>query len=222
MRSLVISLFVGIFVSSPLAAADPTEFHKRIYDEINANEGSFEVVQRDVKLDRSQAIESTAKGWFKNGEIQKLEVSDSGEHGFCICEYYFSGGKLVFTLQTVTTEQMQTGKEVARVRERFYFNESGLFRWLDSDKKLVPKEDQRYQEMEEELLQKSKGYVAANGLTYPTIGFETAAYSVLNGSTGFKINPGGRFIVTVNALFRLNHTGLHSKVVPLVGLSYTL
>ena len=68
----------------------------------------------------------------------------------------------------------------------------------------------------------SKGFLAANGKTYPTIGFQESAYNVVSGSAGFKINPGSRFIVTVNALFRLNHTGLHSKVAPLVGLSYTL
>jgi len=65
-------------------------------------------------------------------------------------------------------------------------------------------------------------YIAANGQTFPTIGFERSGYNVLSGSTGIKINPGGRFVIAVNALFRLNHTGLRSKVVPLIGLSYTL
>jgi len=68
----------------------------------------------------------------------------------------------------------------------------------------------------------SKTFVAADGQRFPGIGFQTATYQVLSGSAGFKINPGGRFIVTVNTLFRLNHTGLRSKVVPLIGLSYTL
>ena len=56
----------------------------------------------------------------------------------------------------------------------------------------------------------------------PAIAFQNSAYNVISGSTGFKINPSSRFIVTVNALFRLNHSGLHSKVAPLIGLSYTL
>ena len=68
----------------------------------------------------------------------------------------------------------------------------------------------------------SNAFVAANGQSFPAIGFQRSTYNVMSGSTGFKINPSGRFIVTVNALFRLNHAGLHSKVVPLVGLSYTL
>jgi len=68
----------------------------------------------------------------------------------------------------------------------------------------------------------SKWFIAADGLPYPTIAFQKQSYEVMSGSAGFKINPGGNFIVTVNALFRLNHTGLRSKVAPLIGLSYTM
>ena len=68
----------------------------------------------------------------------------------------------------------------------------------------------------------SKPFIAANGQAFPAISFQRASYNVMSGSTGIKINPSNRFIVTVNALFRLNHSGLHSKVVPLIGLSYTL
>ena len=68
----------------------------------------------------------------------------------------------------------------------------------------------------------SKSFIAADGSPYPTIAFQKQSYEVMSGSAGFKINPGGNFIVTVNALFRLNHTGLRSKVAPLIGLSYTM
>jgi hypothetical protein len=68
----------------------------------------------------------------------------------------------------------------------------------------------------------SKSFIAANGQTFPAIAFQKSGYSLMSGSTGFKINPTGNLIVTVNALFRLNHAGLHSKVVPLIGISYTL
>lgn len=68
----------------------------------------------------------------------------------------------------------------------------------------------------------STQFNAANGVPYRAIGFQKSGYNVMSGSVGLKINPGSRFIVTVNTLFRLNHTGLRSKLVPLVGLSYTL
>ena len=65
-------------------------------------------------------------------------------------------------------------------------------------------------------------YQAANGQTFPTIGFLQSTYDVMSGSVGVKINPVGRLVITGNTLFRLNHTGLRSKVVPLLGISYTL
>ena len=40
-------------------------------------------------------------------------------------------------------------------------------------------------------------------------------------AAGAKINPIGKLLVTLNVLFRVNDAGLHSKPVPLVGLSYT-
>jgi len=40
-------------------------------------------------------------------------------------------------------------------------------------------------------------------------------------AAGAKINPMGKLLITLNVLFRVNDAGLHSKPVPLVGLSYT-
>jgi Putative MetA-pathway of phenol degradation len=40
-------------------------------------------------------------------------------------------------------------------------------------------------------------------------------------AAGIKFNPIGDFLITANGLFRLNDAGLHSKPVPLFGLSYT-
>ena len=40
-------------------------------------------------------------------------------------------------------------------------------------------------------------------------------------AVGGKFSPFGRLIVTANVLFRVNDAGLHSKPVPLIGLSYT-
>ena len=40
-------------------------------------------------------------------------------------------------------------------------------------------------------------------------------------SLGGKINPVGRLLVIANILFQVNEAGLHSKPVPLIGLSYT-
>jgi Putative MetA-pathway of phenol degradation len=40
-------------------------------------------------------------------------------------------------------------------------------------------------------------------------------------SVGGKLNPVGKLLVVANVLFQVNEAGLHSKPVPLIGLSYT-
>jgi len=41
------------------------------------------------------------------------------------------------------------------------------------------------------------------------------------GSVGFKINPVGNLLITVNGLFSLNNRGLQARFAPLVGLDYS-
>ena len=41
------------------------------------------------------------------------------------------------------------------------------------------------------------------------------------GSVGFKVNPVGNLLVTVNGLFSLNNRGLQPKFAPLIGLDYS-
>ncbi|HEY3837190.1 MAG TPA: hypothetical protein VGL72_11495, partial [Bryobacteraceae bacterium] len=46
------------------------------------------------------------------------------------------------------------------------------------------------------------------------------SYNMTNGSVGFKLSPGGTFLVVVNALFPINSgSGLRTKFSPLIGLS---
>src|SRR5262249_45351354 len=56
----------------------------------------------------------------------------------------------------------------------------------------------------------------------PFIGVDTGTGNVntLTGAVGFKVNPFGNLLVTVNGLFALNKKGLQDKFTPLVGLDY--
>ena len=61
---------------------------------------------------------------------------------------------------------------------------------------------------------------AANGGTFPQIGFVTESYAIANAAAGVKLNLFGRLLLDANVLFKLNHTGLRDKVTPLVGIEY--
>jgi hypothetical protein len=64
-------------------------------------------------------------------------------------------------------------------------------------------------------------FTAANGSTFTNDSFVRENSSISNGSVGFKVNPISTLLVSFNVLIQLNDAGLRSRVVPLVGLSYS-
>ena len=63
-------------------------------------------------------------------------------------------------------------------------------------------------------------FTAANGQSFPQIGFVTESYHLASGSAGLKLNPFGRLLVDINVLFKLDNAGLRDKVTPLLGIEY--
>jgi hypothetical protein len=59
------------------------------------------------------------------------------------------------------------------------------------------------------------------GASHPDISTTTATVNQASIAVGGKVNPFGRLLITADVLFRVNAAGLHSKPVPLVGISYT-
>jgi hypothetical protein len=59
------------------------------------------------------------------------------------------------------------------------------------------------------------------GTAHSNITSSTATINQAYASIGGKINPFGKLLVVANVLFQMNEAGLHSKPVPLIGLSYT-
>ena len=48
-----------------------------------------------------------------------------------------------------------------------------------------------------------------------------AVEHLVNGSVGFKVNPISTLLISFNVIFQMNDAGLRSRVVPLVGFSYS-
>ena len=63
-------------------------------------------------------------------------------------------------------------------------------------------------------------FTAANGASFPQIGFVTESYTLSNGAAGLKVNPFGNLLVDFNLLFKLDSAGLRTNVTPLVGIEY--
>lgn len=63
-------------------------------------------------------------------------------------------------------------------------------------------------------------FTAANGQTFPQIGFVNESYNLASGAAGLKFNPVGRLLIDLNVLFKLDNAGLRDKVTPLFGIEY--
>ena len=64
-------------------------------------------------------------------------------------------------------------------------------------------------------------FTAANGTQFPDNNFVQETANIVNGSVGFKVNPISTLLVSFNVLIQMNDAGLRSRVVPLVGFSYS-
>jgi hypothetical protein len=67
-----------------------------------------------------------------------------------------------------------------------------------------------------------RDFTAGDQIVYPQIAFRKGSLTETAGAIGFKVNARGNLLVVFNLLIRMNQSGLHSRVAPLVGLSYTL
>ena len=63
-------------------------------------------------------------------------------------------------------------------------------------------------------------FTSTDGVSYSQISFEDRTHQEYSGSAGLKVQPKPHFVITANALFRLNDSGLRARIVPLVGMSY--
>jgi hypothetical protein len=59
-------------------------------------------------------------------------------------------------------------------------------------------------------------------VTFQNIHFNTGrSFNIVNGAVGVKINAVPHLLIGVNALFKMNDSGLRDKVTPLVGIEYS-
>lgn len=91
--------------------------------------------------------------------LRKAVLVLYGESGQLICEYYFSGGKLIFCYEKNETYDQHVSegpptKIVSSVESRFYFQNNKLIRWLSGDR---IEEKSKYPQREKEIMNDLKG-----------------------------------------------------------------
>ncbi|MEO8028262.1 MAG: transporter, partial [Bryobacteraceae bacterium] len=68
---------------------------------------------------------------------------------------------------------------------------------------------------------KTTTFTAANGARFAQTAFYTGDVNANSFAAGFKLNPISTLLVSFNAILPINDVGLHARVIPLVGVSYT-
>ena len=68
----------------------------------------------------------------------------------------------------------------------------------------------------------TRTFTALDGqTTLPDIHFVNGSFDVIDGAFGLKFNAGGKLLIDLNVLVKLNNAGLRDKVTPLLGLEYS-
>ena len=64
-------------------------------------------------------------------------------------------------------------------------------------------------------------FTAADGTTFPNVGFKNGAFNLYDAAVGLKLNVVGRLLLDGNVIFKLNDAGLRDNVSPLVAFEYS-
>lgn len=108
----------AVLAAGSVCAQEDTAAQRALYARVEKGLGSYEKVT--AKGPEGEAL----TGWLDGGELVKVAATEKGGTRE---EFFLDGGKLVF----VYREWKKAG---ARVEERLYFNDEGIFKWLTTEK----------------------------------------------------------------------------------------
>lgn len=125
-----------LLIAAPaLPAADDTAHHREVYQKINAAAKTL-TVRKAVYEDQPIVFELEA--WFDGKSLVRILSKVPGEDGGGHEEYYYENGKVLFVFRQYRGVHPVSGKPDALIEDRFYFKNGTLFKWLGTDKKVVP------------------------------------------------------------------------------------
>ena len=119
----------------------------------NQEESTYQT--KEVELNNLSTEGGSAKGFFSNHRLVKIEAKLYGETGNWIGEYYYHQAILyfVFTQTNHYNGHILAPKvKISRVEEnRYYFWEGKMIRWLDQHKKKVDPHSQIFKNKATEI-----------------------------------------------------------------------
>jgi hypothetical protein len=129
MKSTLACLALLVFTTLPALAQNDTAHHRSVYNAINAAEKSLQKVTATHKDDPT---EFALTGWLQDGEVKKI-VALCGDDGAGVTEYYLEDERPLFVFNTYL-QGGEGAQKRAKVEERLYFKDGGIFKWLTTEK----------------------------------------------------------------------------------------
>lgn len=158
MNASCLSALLFLAVSFTVLAQDDAKHHRAVYDETNAKLKSYKKVKT---VYRDGELEFQIESWWDQDKVRRIDSKVSGEDGDGSEEYYIEDGKMLFAFRYYRAMSAEEGAKRVLVEDRFYFKDGQMFKWIGTDKKLVPKEDEVFQIEEERLTTNLASFLAA-------------------------------------------------------------
>lgn len=156
---MFLGLSFGLCVLAVVPAApaqDDTKHHRAVYDETNSNLKTY----KKVKATHNDSdLEFALESWSDQGKVRRIDSKVPGEDGDGSEEYYLEDGKMLFAFRYYRAMSAEEGAKPVLVEDRFYFKDGKMFKWIGTDKKLVPKEDEAFAIEEERLTTNLAGFL---------------------------------------------------------------
>jgi len=143
------ALFAGLFSIAPLRAEAPAD----VYLQVNKDLNDYKAIETIYEV--KEGIQPfNVKSWFQGETFRRIKASQTGDGGVLTRDFYYDGkGELRFALVTLSSDEKENPKPP--VEERFDFEAGKLVRYLGPSKRVVPKEDKSFAEMETALVSMS-------------------------------------------------------------------
>ena len=182
-----LTIFSLLFILSGPLYCQPAEEEKELdqirhwYTEINANVDQFKKVElsdvdvyREVNSDTNSiegaeiyrlAAANIAK-FLEDGEPVKIVVAFHGDREELVSDYYFREGSLFFIDKSKTIYHKPTWhdkfdeSDKSILRNRFYFKDDSLLRWINTDIQPVSEMDPCFKKHESTILSDVRLYLS--------------------------------------------------------------
>lgn len=140
MLKIIVCAFFLVFSVLTFAANDVKQQMQQIkanYAQVNSSLASYKKVSK--ALEGLTAEGGSVVGYYHNGQIVKMKATFLGETGRAIEEYYFKNGNLVFVYYEKLYYPRPGLRLASRSKDRFYFHNNKLIKWLQGRKQVSQK-----------------------------------------------------------------------------------